>query len=57
MRKVMPLLALAVIIAGLAFWHGATESPTSKAALYLLPVLIAFWLVALSPKRVRSNRP
>jgi peptidoglycan/LPS O-acetylase OafA/YrhL len=57
MRKVIPLLAVAVIIAVLAFWHGATESPVSKAALYLLPVLIALGLVARSSKRVRSTRP
>lgn len=56
MRKLISLLALAAIIAVLAFWHGATDSPISKAALYLLPLLVALGLAAPSLKRAPSTR-
>ncbi len=56
MRKLISLLALAAIIAVLAFWHGATASPMSKAALYLLPLLVALGLAASSFKRAHSTR-
>lgn len=51
MRKLIPLLALAGIIAVLAFWHGATKSPMSKTALYLLPLLVLAFAVRF-PKKV-----
>ena len=57
MRKLIPLLAVAALIAVLAFWHGATNSPMSKTALYLLPLLVALGFAARSSKRVRSTRP
>jgi hypothetical protein len=41
MAKVVPLLMVAAIIAALAFWHGATGSSASRAALSLFPVLLA----------------
>ncbi|WP_185685908.1 hypothetical protein [Novosphingobium aerophilum] len=41
MAKMVPLLIVAAIIAALAFWHGATGSSASRAALSLFPVLLA----------------
>mgnify|MGYP004528461827 CR=1 FL=1 len=57
MRKLIPVLAVAAIIAVLAFWHGATKSPMSKTALYLLPLLMALGFIVRSSKKVRSTRP
>jgi hypothetical protein len=55
MRKVFELCAVAAIVALLAFWHGATQSPASKAALYLFPVMLAFGLAWRSRARMQKR--
>ncbi|WP_294392724.1 hypothetical protein [uncultured Sphingomonas sp.] len=58
MRKLIPFMALGAVIAVLAFWHGATESPSSKAALYLFPLLLALGLAICSfSRKSRPTRP
>lgn len=48
MKSLIPLILTAVGIAVLSFWHGATDSPMSKAAIYLFPLVVVFGMFARS---------
>jgi hypothetical protein len=52
----MPLVAIAAVIAALAFWHGATNSTLSKTALYLLPLFVVVGLAVRFFARAGSDR-
>lgn len=56
MRMAFPLMAMAAILAAVAFWHGATESPASKTALYLLPFIPVIFLFGFALHRSRLRR-
>jgi len=56
MRMAFPLVAMAAILAAVAFWHGATESPASKTVLYLLPFIPVIFLFGFALHRSRLRR-
>lgn len=55
-RMIVWLVAMAAILAAVAFWHGATDSSESRTALYLLPYMPVIYLFGFALRRSWSRR-
>ena len=51
----LSLFAMATLLATVSFWHGATDSPLSKSALYFLPFIPVAFLFGFTLRRLSKK--
>lgn len=57
MRKtILLLVAMGALIAAFAYWHGATGSPLSTRAIYLLPFIPVAFLFGFALRRTLPEK-